>query len=343
MRTSTGILATACLLWVALLVTGCADGGGSGTGPALLLHPAAAPGPDPFTRSTATTPATPAAPPRTPGAPPARTGPRTLSGGTPGLYGGTRRTLSCDVERQTDLLTRDPARAGAFAQATGVAREELSAYLHSLTPVVLRADTRVTDHGYRAGRARVRQAVLQAGTAVLVDERGLPRLRCACGNPLAPPLALPHGAVTGGRPWPGYRAAGIVVVTRAPRVMAGLTLLDLTHGTWLERRIGHAVLHDRGLPPPPRTEAPVTPEAPVAESPVEAESPAEGETPGTPSGSAEPSGTPAPTPTPTPVPTPVPETVPDTPDLPDGGGLIPDATDEPGEPEEPDDPSPPVE
>ncbi|MFD0318685.1 DUF6777 domain-containing protein [Streptomyces flavalbus] len=345
MRTSTGILATACLLWAALLVTGCADGGGAPRpGPALLLHPAAAHGPDPFTRSTATTPATPAAPPRTPSAP------RTLSGGTPGLYGGTRRTLSCDVERQTDLLTADPARADAFARAIGVTRDELSAYLHSLTPVVLRADTRVTDHGYRApGRVLVRQAVLQAGTAVLVDERGLPRLRCACGNPLTPPLALPRGTVTKGRPWPSYRPEGVVVVTRAPRVMGGLTLLDLVDGGWLERRLGHAVRHDRRLPPPARTVEPVTPQASVTpQAPVAPVAPVPSEAPVTPSAPARPADTPVPeftpeaapdsTPEAAPDSTPesasesAPESVPDTPDLPDGGGLIPDATDDPVDP-----------
>ncbi|MGH3907098.1 MAG: DUF6777 domain-containing protein, partial [Pseudonocardiaceae bacterium] len=42
-------------------------------------------------------------------------------------------------------------------------------------------DTRVTNHGYRDGKATDRQAVLQAGTAVLVDEKGRPRVKCGCG------------------------------------------------------------------------------------------------------------------------------------------------------------------
>ena len=44
----------------------------------------------------------------------------------------------------------------------------------------------VLAHGGRAVSAR--QSVLQAGTAVLVDERGLPRLRCASGSPFAAPV-----------------------------------------------------------------------------------------------------------------------------------------------------------
>ncbi|MFE6287268.1 DUF6777 domain-containing protein [Streptomyces sp. NPDC057877] len=353
MRTSTGILATA-LLWAALLVTGCTDDGAPRPGPALLLHPAGAQGPDPFTDSTATTPATPPTLARTPrsapaphgmGAPATLTGLRVLSGGTPGLYGGSERTLSCDVERQTDLLTTDPARAGAFAQAMGVAPEELSAYLHSLTPVVLRADTRVTDHGYRAGRAVDRQAVLQTGTAVLADERGLPRVRCACGNPLSPPRALPGGTATDGRPWPGYRPTEVVVVARAPRVMSGITLLDVADNTWIERRIGHAVQHDRPLPPPDR---PPRPQAPVRESPEPTPTPGDREP--WPTEPPEPPGPPGP-PTRLSVDAPAsglpptdetgPDSVPDTPDLPDGGGLIPDATDAPDGPDSPEGPETP--
>ena len=61
------------------------------------------------------------------------------------------------------------------------------AFLRGLTPVVLRADTRVTNHGFRDGSATSFQSVLQAGTAVLVDDHGAPRVRCACGNPLKAP------------------------------------------------------------------------------------------------------------------------------------------------------------
>ena len=30
--------------------------------------------------------------------------------------------------------------------------------------------------------------VLQAGTAVMVDDRGVPRAKCSCGNPLREPI-----------------------------------------------------------------------------------------------------------------------------------------------------------
>ena len=55
----------------------------------------------------------------------------------------------------------------------------------------LRADTRVTNHGFVDGHATALQSVLQAGTAVLVDDHGRPRVKCGCGNPLLDPVATP--------------------------------------------------------------------------------------------------------------------------------------------------------
>ena len=74
----------------------------------------------------------------------------------------------------------------------------IGAYVDSLTPVVLTDDTLVTNHGYRDGHATTLPAVLQAGTAVMVDTLGVPRVKCNCGNPLTPPElveATLHGAV----------------------------------------------------------------------------------------------------------------------------------------------------
>jgi hypothetical protein len=181
---------------------------------------------------------------------PARSGPRSLSGATPGLYAGAERTGSCDIGRQIGHLTRDRARGRAFARAAGVSPASVPDYVRTLTPVVLRADTRVTGHGFRAGRLTRHQSVLQAGTAVLVDDRGVPRVRCACGNPLRPPTALRGTPVTRGTPWPGYRPGEVIVVTPAPRLLADLTIIDLTGRIWIERRTGHDVRHDRALPPP---------------------------------------------------------------------------------------------
>ncbi|WND33581.1 DUF6777-containing protein [Streptomyces sp. BB1-1-1] len=265
MRTPLGPSVGACLLSVALLAgaTGCgvagADGDGdpaAATGGVLHLQPVATQGPDPFTDSTAVSTATPPPAARTPGpvsagaASVALDGLRPLSGGTPGLYGGIQHVGSCDVTRQIGHLAAHPARKSAFAEVAGVSATALPAYLRGLTPVVLRSDTRVTNHGYRDGRAAGYQAVLQAGTAVLVDDRGVPRVRCACGNPLKAPVAAGDEPATRGTPWPGYRPSEVVVVTPAPRAVTDLTLVSTVDDTWIGRRLGHDTRHDRPVPPP---------------------------------------------------------------------------------------------
>ncbi|MDH6514921.1 hypothetical protein M2163_008104 [Streptomyces sp. SAI-135] len=343
MRTSTTTLLTAGALATALLVTGCGGAPGNtadATGE-LVLQPAAARGPHPFTRSAATAP-----PPVTRTPQRDATAPRTVSGGTPGLYGGTGRVGSCDVERLIGDLSADRSRTGAFARIAGVSPASVPGRLRGLAPVVLRADTRVTDHGYRGGRASGHQAVLQAGTAVLVDDRGVPRVRCAGGSPLAPPVPLRGGAVLGGRPWPGYRPGQVIVVTPSEQVITDITIIDLVDHSWIERRIDHDCRHDHVLrPPAPPPPAPTglpgdstAPRAPAPHSPAPASE--------TPPGQAAPAcrpttvlGTdescpvpvapptdpdPAPSTKPDPDTEPGPDTVPDTPDLPDGGGLIPD-------------------
>ncbi|MHC3467514.1 DUF6777 domain-containing protein [Streptomyces sp. 7R007] len=256
--TTTGTFTTVCALSAALVVAGCAAGDGgeqAEAGREVFLQPAAAQGPDPFTPSTATP-----APVTRPAEPAASAqAPRQVSGTTPGLYGGTERVGSCDVERQIDQLTADPAKARAFAEAEGIDPASIPSYLRALAPVQLRADTLVTNHGFRAGGATAFPSVLQAGTAVLVDDRGVPRVRCACGNPLK--ASAPQGAYsTSGRPWAGYRPERTVVVTPAAQVVTTLTIIDVVRNTWIERHVGHDVGHDRVVPaPPPLTPTPSTP------------------------------------------------------------------------------------
>jgi hypothetical protein len=154
------------------------------------------------------------------------------------------------VNRQIEYLNADPSRSRAFAQAEGISQAAVPAFLRGLAPVALRADTRVTNHGYRAGRTTGYQSVLQAGTAVLVDNRGTPRVRCACGNPLGSPVAQHGGYATSGRAWSGYRPAQVVVVVPAPQVITDITIINIVDNTWIERPIGHDVHHDHVVPSP---------------------------------------------------------------------------------------------
>lgn len=220
----------------------------------VTLQPLAAPGPNPFTTSTAAP-----VPDATPSRPPSPSGPttrsqtlRSVSGATAGLYGGTKSTPSCDVDAQVRLLTTDRAKATAFARAAGVGAPSLPTFLRELTPVVLRADVRVTNHGYRDGAPTAFQAVLQSGTAVLVDDHGLPRVRCACGNPLRPAVALRADAPHQGAPWSGYRPDRVVVVKRTTQVVGALVIVDAVDNTWLERESGTEGDRDKkpDVPPP---------------------------------------------------------------------------------------------
>ncbi|MFD8388203.1 DUF6777 domain-containing protein [Streptomyces sp. NPDC059680] len=271
MRIPLGSIAMACALSMALLGAGCARPGVREARMAeeVYLLPAAVQGPDPFTGSTVLAPVTSGAgsadspatgPPVAGSSPPALPAGlvvvplgamRVLSGATPGLYGGTARVAGCDVERQIRYLTADRAKADAFAHAAGVSRSGLPGYLRGLTPVVLRADTRVTDRGYRQGNVVGYQAVLQAGTPILVDNRGMPRLRCACGNPLGSP-APAHGGGFGARgsAWSGYRPVRVIAVTPAPRAVTSITIVNAETRTWIERRVGSDVRHDQVVPPP---------------------------------------------------------------------------------------------
>ncbi|MFF3849159.1 DUF6777 domain-containing protein [Streptomyces sp. NPDC002328] len=265
----TALLATALVVAVAvvLVVTlGRGGGGDGGAAPAgegeVFLQAAGGTGPDPFTESTATDssvpPTTTASVTAFDTATPSANALRGVDGATPGLYGGTRSVAACDVEKQITALQAQPAKNSAFASVAGVGPGAVPAYLRSLTPVKLRMDTRVTNHGYRDGAATPYQAVLQSGTAVLVDAHGVPRVRCACGNPLTPPVAQRTTPRTTGEPWPGYRAANVVVITPSATVVEAFVLYDADTDTWFTRDRGDT--GDKDRPTEPRT----TPTAPSA-------------------------------------------------------------------------------
>ncbi|MFI8961793.1 DUF6777 domain-containing protein [Streptomyces sp. NPDC053493] len=281
--TRTGACAIAALV-TALLISGCGAGdrgepGAERTAAAtpareVLLQPATDQGPAPFTPSTALegAPAVRGAPAATgvTGAAPAG---RSLTGATPGLYGGTLAVASCNVEQQINYLTADQNKARAFAKAAGIPENNLAPWLRGLTPVLLRADTRVTSHGFQDGGATVFQSVLQAGTAVLVDHYGTPRVRCACGNPLRTPAAAP-GAGHAGQPWAGYRPDRVVVITPTANVVTKLVIADAAGNSWIERRTGSGGDGDRRpdvLPPcdPATCDLVAAPPAPLPDGPAD--------------------------------------------------------------------------
>ncbi|MFI8520658.1 DUF6777 domain-containing protein [Streptomyces sp. NPDC085481] len=266
----TAVLVAAIALVVVLTRS---DGGGDNeadtAGGEVFLQNTSATGPDPFTRSTARSAAAPVSPVPLP----SRTGADadralTVSGSTPGLYGGTHRVASCDVEQQIRFLSEEPAKNAAFAKVLGLATEEVPGYLRSLTPLQLRVDTRVTNHGFRDGSPVPYQSVLQAGTAVMVDDRGVPRVRCACGNPLTPAVAQ-QSAKPVGTAWPGYRTSNLVVVKPSVTVVDIFVIYDPRTDRWTARQSGDTGRHDQHTtpPPPPTISPPASPSTSPPTSP----------------------------------------------------------------------------
>ena len=135
---------------------------------------------------------------------------------------------SCDPQKLIDFLKSEPQKAAAWATVQGITVEQIPRFVRSLTPVVLRADTRVTNHGYYNGRATPIQSVLEAGTAVLVDDLGQPRVKCYCGNPLAPPLPQTQGVRYTGDPWPGFQQTNIITIVNTTNIrITNFVLVDL--------------------------------------------------------------------------------------------------------------------
>lgn len=189
----------------------------------VMLESAASTGPDPFTKPVAPEQVSTTS---TTGTSTTTTGP---SGGTTtapstrqpaGPFGGTGDNTVCDQDLLISFLTNraNAAQARAWAQVRGIRVDAITTYILSLTPTVLTADIRVTNHSFKNGKAIPRQSVLQAGTAVLVDEHGEPVVRCRCGNPLLPPVRGKKPTYVG-TPWPGFNPSTVVVVVVSPQVV----------------------------------------------------------------------------------------------------------------------------
>jgi hypothetical protein len=147
-----------------------------------------------------------------------------VSGDTPGLYGVTR-TDECNVAGIERYLTAHADRGQAWARAQGIDPGDIHRVLTSLTPVTLRTDTAVTNHGFKNGRSTQFQSVLQAGTAVLVDVRGVPRVRCYCGNPLLRPQQ-PQSVRYEGPTWTDFSTRSVTVIKKAPAPVVEFVVVD---------------------------------------------------------------------------------------------------------------------
>ena len=188
-------------------------------------------------------------------------------GTTDELYGGSGDQTICDTAQLKQFLTDNSDKAAAWAGVLGISTGQIPSYIDSLAPVVLDNDIRVTNHGFADGRATARQSVLQAGTAVLVDDRGVPRVRCACGNPLLEPVATTVGSTYVGTTWVSFNPTVIIVIVPGI-VVKQLVVVNIKTGQPIKIPVGSS----SGTPSQSPTGEPSQSSAP-SQSPTASSSP----------------------------------------------------------------------
>jgi hypothetical protein len=175
----------------------------------------------------------------------------TIAGNTAGLFGGTQQLSSCDPHKLVTFLQAHPDKAAAWAGVLGIAPANIPVFVSTLTSVVLRTDTAVINHGFVDGHVTTFAAVLQAGTAVLVDRHGFPVTRCACGNPLTVPGVFTKPTFTG-TPWPTFSSTSITIIQSVTVVINTFTLVEPKTGVAFQRPAGtHGGDDSAPVPPPP--------------------------------------------------------------------------------------------
>jgi hypothetical protein len=203
------------------------------------------------------------------------------SGDLPGLYGGTRNHATCDADKLVSFLEQNPAKATAWAATLGIQTTQIRDYVSGLTAVILRTDTRVTNHGYVDGRATPIQSLLEAGTAVFIDKYGQPVVKCYCGNPLTPPVLYTSPTYVGPL-WNSFSPTQITIINQTTTIINTFTLYDPTNGMLFPRTPG-AHGHDGAYmgtptntttqPPPTTTGTGSTPTQTPTPPPTTAENP----------------------------------------------------------------------
>jgi hypothetical protein len=236
----------------------------------IFLEPVDFEGEDPFTETVSTSDGDAA------GAVVVEDGPEiqgSVNGSEPGLYGGTLNESVCDREQLVNFLGENADKARAFAGVLDIDVNDIPDYIAGLTGVILRGDTRVTNHGFNDGQATSLQSVLQAGTAVLVDNEGIPRVRCYCGNPLTEPVEVDSPSY-GGDPWDGFEP-GDVQVTFVDVTIDIFVITDVNTGDTFSRPAGTDGADDvpGSTTPPTTTEPPATTAVPGTTLPPETTAP----------------------------------------------------------------------
>jgi uncharacterized protein DUF6777 len=234
------------IVGVGVLLTSRGSGKAAAQGE-IFLEGTDAPGTSMFTPSIAAPPPATTAPNATETPTPSPGGTIKTSGAYEGLYGGQRNIPSCNASALISYLEGKPAVGRPWAAALGINAADIGPYVATLTPALLRVDTRVTDYGLAGGRAVARQTVLQASTAVMLDRTGFPRVRCQSGNPLGEARAVTAAPQYTGPRWPRFAPTTLIVVTPGANG-APLVLIDVVTGDPFARIPGSVVIIDVDRP-----------------------------------------------------------------------------------------------
>src|SRR5438132_6167448 len=239
------IVGVVVVVFTAGITVGVTVFGNHSSAAAVTLEPATTTGTDPFTSSVAINPI--AMPARVQAVTAATrktlpTNPKThtlvATGTAPGLYGGSGDTHVCDQQQLVGFLQQHPDKAAAWSGVLAITTSNIANYVATLTPVLLTNDTLVTNHGYRNGHTTTLRSVSQAGTAVMVDATGTPRVKCNCGNPLTPGDPTVTTARLRGTGWPGYTPTQVTVVNAGP-VTQSFILVNITTGDTYTQPVGN--------------------------------------------------------------------------------------------------------
>ncbi|MGQ0679382.1 MAG: DUF6777 domain-containing protein [Actinomycetota bacterium] len=98
----------------------------------------------------------------------------------------------CDPDKLIELLNGAPERRAAWAEVLRVGSDDVEEYVVDLRSAKLSRDARVTMHGFEDSEPTEYQAILEAGSSVLVDQSGDIVVRCQCGNPIEPPRKIKY-------------------------------------------------------------------------------------------------------------------------------------------------------
>lgn len=167
-----------------------------------------------------------------------------VRGDVAALYGVSPVAAVCDSSRLVKLIRADSAKAEAWSSAMGTSPSKVSHLVGELTPVLLGHDTAVTDHQLVGARSETTQAVLQAGTAVLIDGRGTPAVRCASGDPLTASevgssAKNPTADVRlDGTRWSGFDEGNVAAVAPTPKPVSTISAINIDTGKTVVAGIG---------------------------------------------------------------------------------------------------------